>query len=179
MSAGDRVAMRRWVRWMTWTAILAPLPYSVSRLLWAAGLPVGIDESLLREFDSPGLGSLYILVLALLPEATAVYTRTFVLHRPAHVPARVPVAGRRAVRPALVIAPLSAPILILAGFNVWSFGPVLDGFAIPPSNDGLPGWSFWGQVACFWIWGVSLTIATAAYWLASRGRDRQSAVSPA
>jgi hypothetical protein len=57
-------------------------------------------------------------------------------------------------------------------------GPIADGFTIPPGNDGLPGWSFWGQVATFWIWGVSLGIATAAYWLDTRGwqqrRSRQA-----
>jgi hypothetical protein len=35
---------RRWVGWITWVAILAPLPYGLSRLLWAAGVPFGISE---------------------------------------------------------------------------------------------------------------------------------------
>ena len=33
---------RRWVRVVTWTATLAPVPYSVSRLVWAVGIPLGL-----------------------------------------------------------------------------------------------------------------------------------------
>jgi hypothetical protein len=168
---------RGWVRWVTWTAILAPLPYSLSRLVWAFGIPLGIDEELLRDFDSPGIGSLYILALALLPEATALFAHTFLLTRVSRVPLRVPVAGGRPMPPALVVGPLLAPIAILAGFNLWSLQPILDGFVIPASNAGLPGWSFWGQVASFWVWGVALTVATAAYCGALRDRGRRTPVA--
>jgi hypothetical protein len=160
---------RRWLRWVTWTAIVAPLPYSVSRLIWAAGIPVGIDAELLREFHSPGVGSLYILCLALLPEATALFTHVFVASRRRTVPEGVPLVAGRPIRPSLIVAPLLAPIAILAGFNVWSLGPIVNGFTIPADNGGLPDWSFWGQVVTFWIWGTALTIATAAYWLETRG----------
>jgi hypothetical protein len=85
------------------------------------------------------------------------------------MPVRVPRLGGRRLRPRLVVVPLMAPIAILAGFNVWSLGPITDGFSIPASNDGLPGWSFWGQVATFWIWGVALAIATSAHWWRARG----------
>jgi len=153
---------------VTWVAILAPLPYSASRLLWAAGIPLGIDRDLLREFHSPGWGSVYILCLALLPEATAVFTRTFVASRTRTVPHRMPFVGGRDVRPALVVSVLLVPIAILAGFNAWSLCPITDGFVMPEANAGLPGWSFWGQVATFWVWGVSLAVATLAYWKATR-----------
>jgi hypothetical protein len=42
---------------------------------------------------------------------------------------------------------------------------MLDGFRIPADLHGLPGWSFWGQVAVFMTWGVSPTAATFVYWL--------------
>jgi hypothetical protein len=152
-----------------WLAIIAPLPYSLSRLVWAAGIPFGIDEQLLRDFRSPGIGSLYILCLALLPEVTALFTHAFVVSRRRTVPAGVPLVGARRVRPALVVTVLLVPIAILAGFNLWSLGPITSGFSIPADNAGLPGWSFWGQVATFWIWGIALTVATAAYWWDTRG----------
>ncbi len=47
-------------------------------------------------------------------------------------------------------------------------GPIADGFTIREDNAGLPAWSFWGQVATLWIWGISLTIATTAYWWQAR-----------
>ena len=161
-----------WMRWATWTAVVAPLPYSLSRLVWVPGIPLGIDAELLRDFQTPGIGSLYILCLALLPEITAAFVHVFVGLRRGTVPDRVPLLGGRAVRPSLVVAPLLAPIAILAGFNLWSLGPILDGFEIPAANAGLAGWSFWGQIATFWVWGVSLTIATAGYWLRSRRADK-------
>jgi hypothetical protein len=160
---------------VTWTAIVAPLPYSVSRLLSAVGIPLGIDEQLLREFNSPGVGSVYILCLALLPEAAALFTHVFVASRRRTVPDGVPLLAGRPVRPALIVAPLLAPIAILAGFNLWSLGPITDGFTIPADNGGLPGWSFWGQVVTFWTWGIALTIATAAYWLETRDWKRAPA----
>ena len=33
----------------------------------------------------------------------------------------------------------------------------------PRVAEGIPGWSFWGQVLIFWVWGVSLTLATAIH----------------
>jgi hypothetical protein len=168
----------RWIRSITAVAILAPLPYSLSRLVWAAGIPLGIDEELLRSFDSPGLGSLYIVLLAVLAEGTAWYTHALVASRRRTVPARIPLAGGRTVRPALVVVPLLAPLAILAGFNLWSLGPIVDGFTIPAGNDGLPGWSFWGQVATFWVWGVSLAVATAAYWRDMRRGDAERFPAP-
>ena len=96
----------RWVAAVTWVALLAPLPYSVSRVLWAAGVPVGIDPELLREFHSPGWGSLYILALAALAAAPALVIGLFARPRARVVPASIPALGGRRVRPALVIAAL-------------------------------------------------------------------------
>lgn len=165
----------RWASWITCLAIAAPLPYSLSRLLWAAGIPTGIHEDVLRhDLQSPGLGSLGMLVLILLAEGTSVYTHVFVGSRRPDVPAWVPFLGGRRVRPMLVIAPLLAPIWILASFNYWSLSYIADGFAMPGEVAAdLPAWSFWLQVATFWIWGMSLAIATALYWYDTRGWSRR------
>jgi hypothetical protein len=150
--------------WITTLAIFAPTPYAVSRLLWAAGIPIGIDPEMLHDdFQSPGWGSLQILLLAAMCEATALYTAVFIRNRPERV-------RGRPVRPVLVVVPLLAPIAILAGFNLWAVGLMLEGFAIPADNAGVPGWSFWGQVIIFLVWGVALTVATAAYLLDPRPR---------
>ena len=63
----------------------------------------------------------------------------------------------------------------LTGFNAWSVGPITSGFSIPDMNSGLPGWSYWGQVATFWVWDVSLTVATFAYWRRSRAWNDEAA----
>jgi hypothetical protein len=156
--------------WVTWTAILTPVPYGASRLLWAVGIPVGIDgEGLRREFEIPGWGSLYVLLLVSLTEGTGLYTHVFVRSRAGVVPGWIPLLRGRRVRPWLVAAPLVAPIAILWSFNQWSLQYVSDGFAMPPHvAEGMPAWSFWGQVAIFWTWGLSLTTATAGYLIATR-----------
>ena len=147
-----RPADPAWARAAAWLAVYAPLPYSLSRLVWAAGIPLGIDEWLLRDFQSPGWGSLYILALALLPEAVAAFTQVFVRGR------------SRALAPGIVVSVLLVPIAVLAGFNIWSLGVMANGFSIPAENDGVAPWLFWGQVVTFWVWGVALTLATFRYW---------------
>jgi hypothetical protein len=40
----------------------------------------------------------------------------------------------------------------------------------------MPAWSFWTQQAIFWIWGLSLGLATFAYWRATRPVGRAAPV---
>ncbi len=175
-----RPATRGWVRWITWIAVLVPIPYGISRLLWAVGIPFGIDgEALGEDFHAPGWGSLYILLLVLLTEGTALYTHAFLLARASRVPGWIPLLAGRRVRSRLVIAPLLAPIVVLASFNHWSLEYISDGFAMPPEvAEDMPPWSFWGQVAVFWVWGLSLPVATFAYWRRPRTRRAPPAWRP-
>ena len=154
------MATKRWIAHLTTIAVLAPVPYSLQRLLWAAGIPFGVDRDLLEEFHAPGWGSLYILGLVVLIEGTALWTHVFVRSRARVVPERVPLAGGRPVKPWLVIAPLLAPIAILAQFNVFTVTVLLgrDDFGA-----GVPDWSLALQAAIFGVWGISLTVATFAY----------------
>jgi len=149
-------------------AIVAPLPYSSSRLLWAAGIPVGIDPDLLHEFDSPGWGSLYILALAALADATALVTHVVVRPCARRVPAWVPVLGGRRVRRAVVIGVLLLPLAVLTWRGALHLTMVFDGFRIPDDVTGVPHWSLWSQAVLVWIWGASLAAATFAYYRATR-----------
>ena len=158
----------RWVSPVTWLAIVAPLPYSLSRLLWAAGIPLGIDEELLREFHSPGWGSLYIVLLAALADATALLTHIIVRPRARRTPAWIPVLGGRPVRPRLVIAVVLLPTAVLTWRGALHLSFVFNGFAIPDDIGGVPHWSLWTQAVLVWIWGASLAAATVAYHRATR-----------
>jgi hypothetical protein len=176
---------RDWVLWITWIAVVAPVPYSLSRVLWAAGVPVGITEEFLRELGSPGWGSLGLLVLALVSEGTAVFTHTFIKARAQVVPGWVPLLGGRPVRPWTVIGLLLPPIVALAGVNLDGLHELVV-LRRPPASqrlrrrtrlvavgppDRLPGR------------GASLTVATFAYWRATRppaaGRRRPVPARPA
>lgn len=52
-----------------WLAPLAALPYTLSRVLWAVGIPVGFSSAGLGELDIAEWGSLTVLGLAVLAEA--------------------------------------------------------------------------------------------------------------
>jgi hypothetical protein len=164
----ERERESRWVVVVTWVAILAPLPYSFSRALWAAGVPAGIDPELLREFHSPGWGSLYILGLAALAEAPALVTHLLVRPRARIVPAWIPVLRGRRVRPALVIAALALPLAVLTWRAAMHLTFVFNGFRIPDDITGVPRWSLWSQAVLVWIWSASLAAATLAYYRATR-----------
>ena len=160
----------RLVSAVTWVAIVAPLPYSASRLLWAAGVPVGIERELLEDLHAPGWGSLYIVFLAALADATALLTHVIVRPRARTVPEWVPVLGGRRVRPTMVIAALLLPTLILTWRAALHLRLVFNGFRIPDDISGVPPWSLWAQAALVWIWGASLAIALLAYHRATRPR---------
>jgi hypothetical protein len=151
--------MPRWVTWVTWIAILAPLPYSVSRLLWAAGIDVGLQEEGAGELDTPGWISLYLVLLAALTEATGLFVHRFVLRG---APAR----------PWFVIGPLLLPISILIPSNIHTARWFLDGFELPPlggvPQDWWSNWGVWGAAAVFWVWGLALIAATWAYYRRTR-----------
>jgi hypothetical protein len=73
-------AIRRIEERITWVAVLAPLPYSLQRLIWAVGIPLGIHpDGLHGMLQSPGLGSLGLLGLVMACEGTAAFTYAFVL----------------------------------------------------------------------------------------------------
>jgi hypothetical protein len=162
---------RRRVAAVTWLAIAAPLPYSVSRVLWAAGVPVGIERELLHELGSPGVGSLYILLLAALAETTALMMHVVVRPRAERVPAWIPGLGGRRVRPAVVVGALLVPIAILAWRAVLYLPWVLDGFEVPGHIRGMPHWSLWVHAGVVWVWATSLAAATVAYRRATRPRN--------
>jgi hypothetical protein len=161
---------------VTWIAIIAPLPYSTSRLLWAAGVPVGIDQDLLEDLDAPGWGSLYIVLLAALADVTALLTHVIVRPRARVVPQWVPVIGGRPVRPKLVIAALLLPTLVLTWRAALHLRLVFNGFRVPDDISGVPSWSLWTQAALVWIWAAALATALLAYHRATRPADRMSRI---
>ncbi len=166
-----------WINAVTWIAIIAPLPYSLSRLLWAAGVPLGIDRQLLDDFNTPGWGSLHIVGLAALADATALLTHVIVRPRARTAPTWIPIINGRRVRPKLVIAALLLPTAVLTWRALHL--TLVFGFRIPDDITGVPGWSLWTQAVLVWIWSLSLAAATHAYWRATRTRRSSGGCSRA
>jgi hypothetical protein len=59
----------RWLVWVTFASILAPLPSALWRLGLATGLSMGFSGERLRGLDVPGWGSLYVVGLSVVSMA--------------------------------------------------------------------------------------------------------------
>ena len=161
-TAADRARLLRWSRWATIAAVVIPLLYSVSRLSWLAGIPLGISHQMLRElWDSgavwagAGLGTFAVvgavLTLGLIQRWGEVFPRW--------IPG---LAGRRVpIKLAVIPASYVVPIVISGGI----------GLATSPSLWRQTGYSKMLIIphALWPLWGVALAMATYGYHLRRRG----------
>jgi hypothetical protein len=164
------------VRWITWVAVLAPLPYSLSRLAWAVGLPVGINQEGLDAVGVPSWhASPYVLGLALASETVGLLTHYSLLRGHRAFPRFLPVVGGRRVSPRAVIVPAALVSLFVLSIAVAAESPLTqftDPEAFRRSFPGwMPAWAFWMQQAVLWTWGLSLAVATVVFWRRT-GRSR-------
>ncbi|WP_173924543.1 hypothetical protein [Agromyces sp. Marseille-P2726] len=156
VSASARIA--------TWVAVVIPLLYAATRLLWAAGIPLGISEELLREGQESGLwwrGS----GLALVAIGGAALTSGLVFRWGEVLPRWVPVLGGRSVPVLLAVVPGLAVSLIVFGAG-FSFVRIVAAGDLP-----LPEHLVTVGPQLLWpIWGVALAVATVAYHRRRTGR---------
>jgi hypothetical protein len=152
----------RWGRWATWTAAAIPAAYAVTRLAWAAGIPLGIPRDFLDDMHATGLvwagaglGAFAlagaVLTLGLVQRWGEVFPRWM----PGLAGRRVPV--RLATVPAALVAisvtSASAGFLTTDGFLTLFTGGA--GLATLPM--------------LLWpLWGVALGAAALAYHLRRR-----------
>ncbi|MCW3814746.1 hypothetical protein ONA91_09795 [Micromonospora sp. DR5-3] len=154
-------AAARWGRWAAYAAAAIPLCYAVTRLAWAAGIPLGISGDFLRElresgavWAGAGLGAFAtvgaILTLGLVRPWGERFPRWM-----------VGLAGRRvpitlAVVPATLVAlsVTAATLGLMSSPAFWQMGEV--SLATAPM--------------LLWpLWGPALGAATVAYHLRRRG----------
>ncbi|MGK5672564.1 hypothetical protein ACSNOB_06935 [Micromonospora sp. URMC 106] len=155
----------RWGRWVAWVAATIPALYAVTRLAWAVGIPLGIEQSFLDEMrDSgmvwagAGLGGFAlvgaILTLGLVQRWGERFPRWMVGLAGRPVPVRLAVVPATLVAVAVTAATLG----LLATPDFWDFGEA--SLATAP----MLLWPFWG---------VALGAATYAYHLRRRGACRR------
>ncbi|MCA2219358.1 hypothetical protein [Jidongwangia harbinensis] len=156
----------RWGRWAAWTAAAIPAAYAVTRLAWAAGIPLGIPAEFLREprdsgavWAGAGLGGFAllgaVLTLGLVQRWGEVFPRWM-----------LGLAGRRVpIRLATVPATLVAVFVTSASVGLVTADGFLTMFTGEASLATLPMllWPFWG---------VALGAAALAYHLRRRGACR-------
>ncbi|MEU5941901.1 hypothetical protein ABZ807_22560 [Micromonospora sp. NPDC047548] len=154
----------RWGRWATWVAAAIPLTYAVTRMAWAAGIPLGISREFLDEMQETGLvwaGA----GLAAFATVGAVLTVGLVRPWGERFPRwLVGLAGRR-VPIALAVVP--------AGLVALSVTAASLGLLSTPQfwEHGL---SLTTAPMLLWpLWGVALGAAALAYHLRRRGACRR------
>ncbi len=159
-------AAARWGRWATGVAATIPAGYAVTRLAWAAGVPLGIPPEFLQEMQETGavwagagLGAFAlagsVLTLGLVQRWGEVFPRW-----------AVGLAGRPVpVRLATVPASLVALFVTAAAVGFLTTDGLLTMFTGGPSLATLP-------MLFFPLWGVALGAAALAYHLRRRGGCR-------
>jgi hypothetical protein len=154
----------RWDRWAVAVAVVVPLIYAGTRFAWLLGIPLGLDAATLRDLrDSGGVwagaglaafavvGA--ILTLGLIQRWGAVFPRWLPGLRGRRIPTRAAIVPATLVS----IAVTSGGLGTLAGA-----GELIDGFDAEP-------WLLIPHL--LWpVWGVTLGMATYAYWLRRRGQ---------
>ena len=74
VAAGRTWALVRWGRVATYVAVLAPLPYGITRLAWALGVPLGLDQDLSGNPVTARIGEAGLATLARVPDRQASWT---------------------------------------------------------------------------------------------------------
>ena len=156
-------AARRWGAAAVCVAVTVPLLYATTRIAWAAGVPLGITETFLRQGQEIGMWTAGLL-LASVAIAGAVLTIGLVRPWGEVFPRWFPVVRGQRVPPWVAIAPaaLMSCLFLAAGLDaVGSF-----------AQDGFPeeGWGTTAPSLLWPVWGIALGAATFAYHLRRRGR---------
>lgn len=159
-------AAARWGMAATCVAVVVPLLYAATRLAWAAGIPLGITETFLRNGQAIGM---WKAGAALAAVAIAGAWLTIGLVRPwgEVFPRWIPLLRGRRVPPFVAIAPAAAMSCLFVAAGLGAVGAFV--------QDGLPedGWGTTAPLLLWPVWGLALATATLAYHYRRRGRCRQ------
>ncbi len=148
----------RWGRWAVLVAVLAPVPYEVTRIAWFLGHPTGISTEFLRMMqDTDGMLTVG-LGFAVASMLGGVLTHGLVASWGERYPRWIWWRAGRRVPVALAVVPggLVAVLLIPAGFMALRMALQDD---------------MWGTNApsVLWmVWGTALGVAVGAYYLRRR-----------
>jgi len=179
MENGKVPILVRWGYWITIIAAAAPLPYALTRFAWAIEILIGVDNQFFKDFSRINpvhhltewvFGSICImggvLTLGLIQKWGEIFPHWF------------PFIGGKRVPILLAVIPASIISIALtsAGF-VFTVGFIAVTLHFVTVDNILLN-NIWGTVGpmVFWIpWGVSLGLATIAYYY--RRRDKCSKCS--
>lgn len=156
---GNTERARRIARGAVAIAVLCPLAYAVTRLVWTVGIPLGVSDQFLVDLGSTkwagfGLGAFAavgaLLTLGLVQRWGEVFWSW------------MPLIGGRPVPIGMAVVPalFVAATVTSAGTGFW--GSVLSGHLAD-----LPGaqedWAAWAPEMLWPVWGIALAVAALAY----------------
>jgi hypothetical protein len=144
-------------------AVLATLPYDITRVAWWLGWPLGLSEELYMSLQDPPELLMVGLALAALSTAGAALTHGLVARWGEHFPGWLPGVGGRRVPVMLAVVPAAVVTMTLP--------PAALMFADARTNGGFDfaNWGAW-LPSLFWLlWAVGLGGATWAYHQRRRG----------
>jgi hypothetical protein len=115
-AAGRRRALTRWGPAATYAAAVAPLPYGITRLAWALGIPLGIDQEL---SGTPLIARIGEAGLAMLAIGGGIVTLGLIRPWGESWPRWIPfLAGRRVpVAVPTLLGGLAALVVTVGGFS--------------------------------------------------------------
>jgi hypothetical protein len=164
----------RWGRIALYVAMVAPIFYAFTRIVWALGIPLGMSEEAYRQGQEIGswIGGLSLaafnlvgaaLMLGLVQRWGEVFPRWM-----------IGLAGRRVpIALAVVPAALASVLLTVGGIGIWSGFPSMTSNLQAGGSKGIR--MIWeliiqvGPTLLFPVWGVALAIATLGYYYRRRG----------
>ena len=158
-------------------AMVAPIFYALTRYAWALGIPLGMSEEYLRRGQESGiwLSGLFLATFGLV----GAFLMLGLVQRWGEVFPRwmIGLSGRRVpIALAVIPASLASVLLIVGGIGIW-FGlskMVANSAAAGTEGMGLVGEIIFqlGPTLLFPVWGLTLAMATLAYYYRRRGPCR-------
>ncbi len=165
---------RQWGRNAVYVAMVAPIVYAFTRIIWALGIPLGMNQEAFRRGQESGtwIGGLSLAVFCLVGAALML---GLVQHWGEAFPRwMIGLSGRRVpIALAVVPASLASVLLFVGGIGIWSDLPRMVA-NLPfggPEGSGII-WEIVIQVGptlMFPVWGIALAIATLGYYYRRRG----------
>lgn len=163
VTAARRARLLLLGRRYVWVAVLATVPYDVTRIAWYVGWPLGLTDGMYASLQDPPELLAVGLALGILSTAGAALTHGLVARWGEVFPRWIPsVAGKR--------VPVMLAVIPAATVTV-SLPPAAVMFASPGINGSfdVANWGVW-LPSMFWLmWAVGLGGATWTYYHRRRG----------
>ena len=176
VAANRLPVLMRWGKAATYAAFLLPLPYGITRLAWALGLPLGIDQDLSGDPLTARIGEVGLATLAI-----GGGTVTLGLIRPWGEiwPRWVPfLAGQRVPVALPTILGGVAALAITVGGLAFVRLAIIGALGLAPEPAEPPAYTGWATWAPGWLWpfwGIALAVATIAYYHHRHDQGRPAA----